>query len=125
MQDGNGLRLDDIREGYRNLRDIPLDSADLYPPRVTYYDSWDQWVNEMVRPNAYVDQLFAQKLPNVYGVSIRLLFDGIPESVEFYLGPGRPQQMITLTYRPGGLHYSATRPIRITVLVCRTKAEAR
>ena len=121
MLNGDGLRLDDIREGYRYLREISLDGADLDPPSVSYYDSWDQWVNEMERPNAYMDQLSAQGLSDVYGVCIRLLCDGIPEPVAFYLGPGTPSQLITLTFRTGGLRYIATRPISTAALVTTKK----
>ena len=47
----------------------------------------------------------------MYGVSIRLICDSIPEPVEFHLGLGKPLQLITLTVRSGGLRYSATRPL--------------
>ena len=73
------------------------------PPGQEFYDSWDQRVNEMERPNAYSDQLFAQGLSYVYGVCI--LLRSIPELLEFYLGPGKPPQLITLTFRSVGLHY--------------------
>ena len=92
------MRLDKVRLAYRDIRPIPPDGEVLEPPRLSFYDSWDKWVNEMERPNAYADQLFAQGLSYVYGVSISLLRDGIPEPVEIYLGPRKPSQVITLTF---------------------------
>ena len=111
MQDVNGMSLDELREAYIDLRQEPLDGTTLEPPRVSHYDTWDQWVTEMERPHAYVDNLFAQGLSYVYGVGIRLLCDIISEPLEFYLGPARPEHAITLTFRAGGMHYSATRGI--------------
>ena len=111
MLDLNGVSLDELREGYIDLRPAPLDGTALEPPRLHYYDSWEQWVTEMERPDAYVDNLFAQGLSYVYGVCIRLLCDSIREPLEFYLGSGKPLQTITLTFRAGGMHYSATRGI--------------
>ena len=32
---------------YRDPRPIPSDDVVLGPPRLSFYDSWDQWVNEM------------------------------------------------------------------------------
>ena len=72
-------------------------------------------MNVMELPKAYVDQLFAQGLSYVYGVSIRLLCDSIPEPLEFYLGPGKPLHLLTLTFRSGGLHYSVTRNISTVI----------
>ena len=41
-----------------------------------------------------------------------MICDSIPEPLQFYLGPGKPPQLITsLTFRSGGLHFSATKPI--------------
>ena len=111
MLDINGVTLDELREAYVDYRQEPTDGMVLEPPRVTYYDSWDQWVNEMERPAAYVDHLFAQGVSYVYGVGIRLISDMLPEPWEFYLGMGKPLETITLTFRAGGMHYSATRLI--------------
>ena len=66
----------------------------------------------MERPSAYTHQIFAQGLAYVYGVSIRLQCDKIPEPLELYLDPGKPLSVITLTFRAGGLYYSTTRLIR-------------
>ena len=41
---------------YRDIRPIPLDGVILEPPRLSFCNSWDQWMNEMERPNAYADQ---------------------------------------------------------------------
>ena len=76
--DGNGMHLDDIRLAYCDHITIPPGGVILEPPRLSFYDSWDQWMSEMERPNAYADQLFAHALSYVYGVCIRLLCDGIP-----------------------------------------------
>ena len=64
------------------------------------------------RPSAYTDKLLAHGLSFVYGVTIRLICESIPEPEFFYLGPVKPVHMITLTFRSGGEHYSATRPLR-------------
>ena len=114
MFDINGMRLDDDRLAFRDPRPISQESEILDPPRHDIYDSWDQWVDEMERPSAYTDQLFAQGLAYIYGVSFSWLCDTIPEPLELYLGPGKPISVITLTFRSGGLHYSAARPIHIT-----------
>ena len=100
MLDVNRMRLDDIRLANRDPRPIPTNGIDLELQRLSFYDSWDQWLNEMERP-IYADHLFEQGLSYVYGVCIRLLRDGIPEPAEFYLGAGKPSQVITL--RSGGL----------------------
>ena len=70
MLDVNGMRLDDVRLAYRDPRPIPPDGVILVPSQLSFCDSWDQWVNEMERPNAYADQLFAQGLSYVYVWSI-------------------------------------------------------
>ena len=124
MQDVNGVSLDELQEGYIDLRQEPSDGTDLEPPRLSYYDTWDEWVTEMERPNAYVDNLFAQGLSYVFGVCIRLLCDITPEPLEFYLGPARPCHAITLTFRAGGMHYSATRGIT-TVTIGTTQTRNR
>ena len=71
MQDVNGVSLDELRQGYIDLRQKPSDGTDMEPPRLSYYDTWDEWVTEMERPNAYVDNLFAQGLSYVFGVCIQ------------------------------------------------------
>ena len=71
MLDVHGLSLVVLREGYVDIRPSPSDGTALEPPRLSYYDSWEQWMNEMERPNAYVHHLFAQGLSYAYGVCIR------------------------------------------------------
>ena len=44
-------------------------------------------------------------------VTIRLIVDYLDETMEFYLGPAKPSLSITMAFRAGGMHYSATRPI--------------
>ena len=44
-------------------------------------------------------------------VTIRLIVDYLDETMEFYLGPAKPSLSITMVFRAGGMHYSATRPI--------------
>ena len=117
MLDVNELGLNALREGYIDLRPEPSDGTVLEPPRLSYYDTWEQWVNEMERPNAYVDNLLVQDVSYVYGVCIRLLCDSIWEPVEFYPGPGKPLHSLMLTFRSGGMYYSATRPISTTAPV--------
>ena len=68
MQDVNGVSLNEPPEAYFDLKPVPTDGIDLVPPRLSYYDTWDQWVTEMERPNAYVDNVFALGLSYVYGV---------------------------------------------------------
>ena len=109
MLDINGVSNDELRMGYIDLRLVPSDGTALEPLRLSYSDSWDQWVTDMERPNAYLDHLLAQGLSYVYGVGIHLLCDTIRKPVEFYLGPGKPLYSITLLLRSGGMHYSATR----------------
>ena len=65
----------------------------------------------MARPNAYSDVLFPHDLSYVYGISVRLIVDYVNEPIEFYLGPAKPSHSITVIFREGGMHYSATRPI--------------
>ena len=45
--DGNGMSLDDVRLAWRDPRPIPPAGVVLEPPRQDFYNSWDQWVNEM------------------------------------------------------------------------------
>ena len=121
MFDMNTKSLDDVRLAWRDPGPIPPIGVVLEPPRQDFYDSWDQWVNTMERPKAYADQLFGQGLSYVYGVCILLLCDSIPEPLEFYLGPVKPPQLITSTFKSGGLHYSATWPISTVALVTTQK----
>ena len=118
----NGLSLGVLREGYVDLSPLPSDGTALEPPRLSYCDSWEQWVNEMEQPNAYVDHLFAQGVSYVYGVGIRVICDSIRELVEFYLEPGKPLHSLTLTFRSGGMHYGATRRISTVASVTTKKA---
>ena len=74
--------------------------------------------------SAYMDQLFAQGLSYVSGICIRLICDSIPEPLVFHLGPGKPLQSITLTFRSEGLHYNGTRPI-ITARLCTTQQKSK
>ena len=67
------------------------------PIEFTFYDSWDQWVDEMGKPSAYIDQIFAQGLSFMSEVAIRLIYDSITEPQEFYLGQGKRTQITTLT----------------------------
>ena len=62
MLDINGVSLDDIRMAWQDPRLIPPDGVVLEPPCQDCNDSWDPWVNEIERPTAYADQLFAQGL---------------------------------------------------------------
>ena len=55
MLDVNGMRLDDVRLAFRDPRPIPQGSVVLDPPKQDFYDSWDQWVDEMEQPSAYTD----------------------------------------------------------------------
>ena len=76
MLDINGVGLDDLRMTWQD----PLGSV----------GEWD---------GAYTDQHLVQGLSYVYGACIRLICDRLPEPFEFYLGPGKPLQLITLTFR--------------------------
>ena len=81
------------------------------PPRLDFYDSWDEWIMAMERPREYADILFAKGFSYVYGVTVSLLVDYLEAPVEFYLGPAQPTVNVAVVFRSGGLHYSATRPI--------------
>ena len=53
------------------------------PPRLDLYDSWDEWLDEMEKPNAYTDVLFAHGLSYANGVSIRLIVDYVTEPIKY------------------------------------------
>ena len=47
MENVNGVSLSVLRDFYIDLRQVPTDGTDLVPSRLSYYDTWDQWVTEM------------------------------------------------------------------------------
>ena len=59
MLDTRGIVLDELRVVEQDPRPK---SMDYDPPRLDFYDSWDEWVDEMERPKAYTDILFAHGL---------------------------------------------------------------
>ena len=44
MVDVNWVTLDELREAYIDLRPEPPEGTELEPARLSYYDTWDQWV---------------------------------------------------------------------------------
>ena len=76
---GKSLMLDTRTVVLEELRVVEQDprprSAEYNPPRLDFYDSWDEWVEEMERPKAFTDILLAHGLSYFYGVTIRLIVD--------------------------------------------------
>ena len=74
ISDMKGFNRDSLKDPWRDLRSIPVDMVALVLPRLTFYDLWDHWVDEMEGLSAFTVQLFAHGLS-----AIRRICDRMPE----------------------------------------------